>query len=68
MIVYALQYDYDNGDNEDWNVFYTPLEIFATKADRDKRIADIKAYDPGKGFEERDITLGEVAKLDWKWD
>ena len=65
MIVYVLQFDDDTGAREDWNVFYTPMEIFDTKAERDQRIADIKAYDPSQEFEETDVTLGDVAALDW---
>ncbi len=65
MIIYALHYDHDHGNREDWNVFYTPLELFAIKAERDKRISAIRAYDPEKEFEERDITVGEVDALDW---
>lgn len=65
MIVYVLQYDEDNGSREDWNVFYTPIELFATKAERDQRIADIEAYDPSMEFEKTEVTLGEVAALDW---
>ncbi len=69
MIVYALQYDDEDGnDRESWSVFYTPLEIFATKADRDKRIADIEAYDSDKEFETSDITIGETSELNWKYD
>ncbi len=66
MIIYALQYDDEEGcDRESWSVFYTPLELFATKVERDQRISDIKGYDPKMAFEERDITLGEVAALNW---
>ncbi len=36
--VYALFYDFEEGgDRENWNVFYTPLEIFTDKAVRDAR-------------------------------
>ena len=65
MIVYMLQYDADDGSRESWSIFYTPIEMFATKAERDQRIADIKAYDPSQEFEETDVTLGDVAALDW---
>ena len=69
MIVYALQYDDEDGcDRESWSVFYTPLEIFATKAQRDQRISDIRAYDSDKEFEERDIPVGVVAELNWKYE
>ena len=68
-IVYALFYDDENGqDRESWSIFYTPLEIFTTKADRDKRIADIKEYDSTQAFDTRDITLGKISELNWKWD
>ena len=69
MIVYVLQYDdQDGNDRESWSVFYTPMEIFATKAERDQRIEDIMAYDPDKDFEVNDVTLGKMTTLNWKWE
>jgi hypothetical protein len=57
--IYALFYDCDNGNREDWNIFYTPLELFATAEERAARIAYIKskASDPELDFEERDLEL-----------
>lgn len=40
--MYLLYYDCDNGSREDWNIFYTPVEVFSTKEKRDARIAYIK--------------------------
>lgn len=66
MIIYALQYDEEDGQSrESWSVFYTPLEMFATKKERDQRIADIEAYDPDQAFQETDVTLGDIEALDW---
>jgi hypothetical protein len=61
--VYALFYDIDNNDREDWNVFYTPLEIFPTKELRDARIKFLKddVDDPAFSIEERDLEFSTTA-------
>lgn len=40
--IYLLYYDYDHGDRENWNVFYTPVEAYSTKELRDARIEEVK--------------------------
>lgn len=61
MTVYVLQYDADTGGREDWNVFYTPLEVFLTPELRDARKAYISANKPNLEFHETDIEVSEVA-------
>jgi hypothetical protein len=39
MKVYVLQYDTDHGHSEEWNVFYTPMEVFDSREAVDARIA-----------------------------
>lgn len=36
--IYVLIYDTDNGNREDCNIFYSPVEVFADAATRDQRI------------------------------
>jgi hypothetical protein len=43
MKVYLLYYDNDTGGREDWNTFYTPVEVFLSEAERQARIDVIKA-------------------------
>jgi hypothetical protein len=43
MKVYLLYYDHDYGDRENWNTFYTPVEVFLSEAERQARIDVIKA-------------------------
>ena len=43
MKVYLLYYDNDNGDRENWNIFYTPVEVFLSEAERQARIDVIKS-------------------------
>ena len=43
MKVYLLYYDNDHGDRENWNTFYTPVEVFLSEAERQARINVIKA-------------------------
>jgi len=48
---YLLFYDTDNGERKDWNIFYTPVEAFASEADRQAREDFLKAVvvdDDGK--------------------
>lgn len=56
--VYVLIYDTDIGNREDCNIFYSPIEVFADPATRQKRIDFIEAnagYDIG--FREEDLDL-----------
>lgn len=41
--VFLLYYDRDDGNKEDWNIFYTPCEAFSSAGDRQSRIDYIKA-------------------------
>lgn len=55
---YVLIYDTDNGNREDCNIFYSPIEVFADPETRQKRIDFIEAnagYDIG--FREEDLDL-----------
>jgi hypothetical protein len=42
MNVYLLYYDTDYGSREEWNMFYTPCEVFDSDEKRQQRIAFIK--------------------------
>lgn len=42
MKVYLLFYDTDNGDREEWSVFYTPIECFAEDHLRKERIKELE--------------------------
>ena len=43
--VYLLFYDTDTGTSEEWDVCYTPCEVFTNPEDREKRIEYIKKFD-----------------------
>ena len=57
MMVYLLFYSHDSGDAEDWNTFYTPVEVFATPELRRARQLELAQQDPELGFEERDMQV-----------
>ena len=42
MKVYLLYYDTDYGSREEWNTFYTPVEVFDSAKKRQDRIDFIK--------------------------
>ncbi len=42
MKVYLLYYDTDYGSREEWNTFYTPVEVFDSEGKRQARIDFIK--------------------------
>ncbi len=42
MKVYLLYYDTDYGSREEWNTFYTPVEVFDSAKKRQARIDFIK--------------------------
>lgn len=50
-------YDRDDGSRESWSVFYTPVEVFATKEMRDARIAYLSSRDPRLEFETCDELI-----------
>lgn len=68
MKVYLLYYDTDHGDREEWNIFYTPCEVFATDAERQSRIDVIKSqseeYTDDDCFHkvDKDVMTPEKAK------
>ena len=43
MKLYLLYYDNDSGDRENWNTFYTPVEVFLSEKERQDRIDAIKS-------------------------
>ena len=47
MKIYLLYYDTDNGAREEWNTFYTPVEVFDSPEKRQQRIDFLsKLLDP----------------------
>jgi hypothetical protein len=42
MKLYLLYYDTDMGSREEWNIFYTPCEVFDSEQKRQARIDFIK--------------------------
>lgn len=66
MTMYVLFYDRDDGNREDWSVFYTPMEIFATEKERADRIAFIEnqiANDPEIDDDEFEFHTIEVEMM-----
>jgi hypothetical protein len=57
MKVYLLFYDEDNGERENWSVFYTPCEVFADAATRDARMAYVKTQRPDVEFDTREVDV-----------
>jgi hypothetical protein len=57
MTLYMLSYDEDNGDREDWNVFYTPVEAFSSDEKRKARIEVLRAANCDYEFHEYEIEL-----------
>ena len=58
MKVYLLFYDEDGtGTREEWNVFYTPCEVFPLAQTRKDRIAYIKSKYPELQFHAEDLEL-----------
>lgn len=43
MKLYLLYYDTDYGSREEWNTFYTPVEVFDSAKKRQARIDFIRA-------------------------
>lgn len=52
MKVYLLYYDTDVGSREEWNTFYTPVEVFTSDEERSARIDVIKAN--SKDYQDED--------------
>lgn len=55
--LFILYYDHDYGDREEWNTFYTPMEIFQTEEERSNRIRDLAHDDPDLSFYTKDVVL-----------
>lgn len=53
MTVYLLYYDNEEGNREDWNTFYTPVEIFDNEKKREERKKELAA----QGFEFHEIEV-----------
>lgn len=64
--LYVLFYDIDSDNREDWNVFYTPYEIFPTAELRNERIDFIRANvtDPELSFETNDIDISTTSNFE----
>ena len=68
MKIYLLYYDHDYGDRENWNTFYTPVEVFGSEEKRQARIDFIKQQVDEDGepvdyeFHEVDTVLMTDAK------
>lgn len=69
-MIYLLFYGTDTGASEDWQVFYTPAEVFRTKEERDARIKFLENVQLGAcsgenssyyEFETRDLEFTERA-------
>lgn len=66
--LYMLQYDVDYGDRENWNVFYTPCEVFDSAEARMKRVEYIMANSDEYVDLEENFLMTEVelmADLDY---
>lgn len=62
MTVYLLYHDTDgSGGSEEWNVFYTPVEVFTDPALREARKVYIKSVKPNHEFHTVDIEISTVA-------
>lgn len=64
MTVYLLIYDEDNGSREDCNIFYSPIEVFADAATREKRISLLSKINPDIGYREENLELQTTADFE----
>jgi hypothetical protein len=55
--VYGLTYCEDDGSREAWTWHYMPIEVFATAALRDKRIAALSKENQGYEFDTFDTPV-----------
>ncbi len=56
--IYVLIYDTDNGNREDCNIFYSPIEVFADAATRDQRIDYVNKHSQYEvGFRTEDLEF-----------
>ena len=71
MKVYLLYYDTDYGDREEWNTFYTPVEVFGSEEKRQARIDFIRANSEDFTDEDCFYTVDKMLMTDDKiqeWD
>ena len=59
--MYCLNYDTDHGDREEWNIFYTPTEVFSTVFKREARKTWLKTNHPEFEFHEFEAELDSPA-------
>lgn len=62
--IYVLIYDYDHGNREDCNIFYSPIEVFADSATREKRIDLLCKTNPDIGYRTEDLEPMTIHDFD----
>lgn len=68
MTLYLLYYDTNEGDREEWNVFYTPCEIYSTEQLRQDRITVLEGAVDEEGdprnyeFEKQEVVIDTPAE------
>lgn len=67
MKLYLLFYDTDVGSREEWNTFYTPVEVFDSAAKRQARIDFIRQQSTDYDFHEIDTEL-MTDEMSQGWD
>ena len=55
--VYLLIYDVDEGNREDCNIFYSPIELFDDPVTRGERIRLLQQTNPEIGFRTEDLEV-----------
>lgn len=66
MKVYLLYYDTDYGSREEWNTFYTPVEVFDSEEKRQARIDFIKSNSEDYTDEDQFYTVDTELMTDDK--
>lgn len=51
MKLYFVAHDTDNGDREEWSVFYTPIEVYPSKELQEARVAYLEEKHPSRTTE-----------------
>ena len=64
MKIYLLYYDTDYGGREEWNTFYTPVEVFDSAEKRQARIDVIKAQSEDYTDDDRFYTVDKEVMTD----
>ena len=62
--IYVLIYDHDHGSREDCNIFYSPIEVFADSATREKRIDLLSKTNPDIGYRTEDLEPMTIHDFD----